>query len=309
MKVGFIGLGAMGRGIAANIRKADYPLVVHDLNAESADAVIKAGAVWASSPAEVAKSADVVFTSLPMPADVEAVAYGDKGLLSGLRKGAAWIDVSTNSLEVVKRLDAATTERGGHFMDAPLGGVPTNAAAGTLTIWVGGEQAQYEKHKPLLEAISDRTVYMGSAGAATITKLAQNMASCAINSVILEILTMGVKAGVELLPLWEGLRSGKLGQSRPFDNIAPRLLPGKFDPPSFQLRLVQKDINLALQLGRESNVPMRICNIVAQDIAEAMNRGWATRDAQSFLSIQPERAGLPPFEVPMDQIQAVLDRS
>jgi len=120
---------------------------------------------------------------------------------------------------------------------------------------------------------------------------------------------MGVKAGLEPLPLWEAIRTGSAGRIRSFDGVGRRFLQGHLDPPNFQLRLIQKDVLLALQLARETNVPMRLCNLVAQEIAEAMNRGWSGRDSQSVLLLQQERAGIAPFAVPDEQIKAVIERS
>jgi 3-hydroxyisobutyrate dehydrogenase len=120
---------------------------------------------------------------------------------------------------------------------------------------------------------------------------------------------MGVKAGLEPLPLWEAIRTGSAGRMRCFDGVARRFLLGRLDPPNFQLRLIQKDVLLALQLARESSVPMRLCNLVAQDIAEAMNRGWSGRDSQSFLLLQQERAGIPPIALSEEQIKGVMERS
>jgi 3-hydroxyisobutyrate dehydrogenase len=161
----------------------------------------------------------------------------------------------------------------------------------------------------VLDAMSDQARYIGPTGAGSIAKLVHNVASTAINAVVAEALTMGVKAGLEPLALWEAIRTGSAGRMRSFDGVGRRFLLGRLDPPNFQLRLIQKDVLLALQLGRETSVPMRLCNLVAQDITEAMNRGWSGRDSQSFLLLQQERAGIPPIAVSEDQIKGVMERS
>jgi 3-hydroxyisobutyrate dehydrogenase len=135
------------------------------------------------------------------------------------------------------------------------------------------------------------------------------MASTAINAVMAETITMGVKAGLDPLPLWEAIRTGAAGRMRSFDNVSRRFLQGRLDPPSFALRLVHKDVTLALQLAREVSVPMRLCNMVAQDITEAINRGWGGRDSQSFLVLQQERAGVPPFAATEDEINTIVART
>jgi 3-hydroxyisobutyrate dehydrogenase len=145
MLVGFIGLGTMGGKMAANLQKAGYKLVVHDLTRQAASHHLNAGAVWADSPRALAAQCAVMFTSLPEPADVEAIALAEDGLLAGMRKSAAWFDLSTNSPSVVKRLSAAFAEKGAHMLDAPVSGGPAGAASGKLAIWVGGEKAAFDQ--------------------------------------------------------------------------------------------------------------------------------------------------------------------
>ncbi len=235
MRVGFIGLGTMGGKMAASLQRAGVSLVVHDARREAAAAHLEAGAQWADTPREVAQASDVVFTSLPAPADVEAVASGDDGLLAGMRAGAAYFDLSTNSPSVVRRIHAAFAQKGVHMLDAPVSGGPRGAATGKLAIWVGGEETIFERHKPLLDAIGDQARYVGPIGAATVAKLVHNCAGYAINRALSEVFTMGVKAGVEPLALWEAVRQGALGRARTFDSLAGHFLPGTFDPPDFAL--------------------------------------------------------------------------
>lgn len=309
MKIGFIGLGMMGRGMAANLQKAGYALVVHDLTRQAASHHLANGATWAPTPHAVAEACDLVFTSLPTPADVEEVGLGAQGLAAGFRAGAAWFDLSTNAVDVVRRLNATFAAKGVDFLDAPVSGGPAGATSGKLAILVGGDKAVFDRHKAVLDAMSDQARYIGPAGAGSIAKLVHNMASTAINAVVTEALTMGVKAGLDPLPLWETIRTCSAGRIRSFDGVGRRFLQGRFDPPNFQLRLIQKDVLLALQVGREMNVPMRLCTLVAQDIAEAMNRGWSGRDSQSFLLLQQERAGIPPIALSEEQVKSVMERS
>jgi 3-hydroxyisobutyrate dehydrogenase len=309
MKIGFIGLGQMGRGIASNLQKAGRALVVHDMTRQAASHHLAAGATWAATPRELAEQCDLIFTSLPTPADVEAVCNGRDGLAAGFRKGAAWFDLTTNAVDVVRRLHAELEPKGVHFLDAPVSGGPIGAASGKLAILVGGNKATFDKYKSVLDDCSDAPRYVGPIGAGSIAKLTHNMASTAINAVMAEVMTMGVKAGLEPLPLWEAIRTGAAGRMRSFDNIANRFMPGTLDPPSFALRLVHKDLSLAMKLARDNNVPMRLCHLVLEDVTEALNRGWGGRDSQSFLVLQQERAGVAPFAVPVDQIKAVKDRT
>ncbi|MCS5498310.1 NAD(P)-dependent oxidoreductase [Cnuibacter physcomitrellae] len=309
MKVGFIGLGTMGRGMAGRLQAAGHDMVVTDLHAAAAETFLAAGAGWRDSPREVAEASDVVFTSLPTPADVLAVASGPDGLLAGFASGAAWFDLSTSSLAAIRTLHADCADKGVAFLDAPVSGGPHGAASGALSIWVGGDPDVFEAHLPVLSAMSDRPQRIGDVGAGTVAKLVHNMASSAINQVVAEVMTMGVKAGLEPLALYEAMRTGAVGRMRSFDGISKRFLQGRLDPPSFQLRLAHKDARLAVELARELEVPTRLCDLVYDEITEAMNRGWGGRDAQSALLLQQERAGVDPFDADADDVDAVVSRT
>ena len=308
MRIGFIGLGMMGKGMAANLQKGGHELVVNDLTRQAASQHLENGAIWAESPAAVARQCDIVFTSLPTPADVEAVGFGADGLASGFRAGSAWFDLSTNAVDVVRRLHAKLAEQDVAFLDAPVSGGPSGANSGRLAIWVGGDKALFEKYQAALDAMGDQARYIGPIGAGTIAKLVHNCAGAAINAALAEVFTMGVKAGVDPLPLWEAIRQGATGRQRTFDRLGGQFLQGRYDPPDFALRLLHKDVSLACQLGREVSVPMRLCNMALQEMTEALNRGWAGRDSRSFMLLQQERAGIAPLAVPADQIKAVMDK-
>ena len=308
MKIGFIGLGTMGRSMASRLQGAGHALVVNDLARQAASVHLENGASWAATPRAVAEACDVVFTSLPTPADVEAVGTGEQGLAAGFRKGAAWIDLSTNAVDVVRRLHARLAEKGVHFLDAPVAGGPSGAASGKLAIWVGGDKAVFDRYKPPLDAMGDHVRHIGAIGTGTITKLVHNCGTAAISAALAEVFTMGVKAGVDPLTLWEALREGSTGRQRTFEMMGKRFLPGISEPPNFQLKLLQKDVMLAVQLGREISVPMRLCSLTLQELTEAMNRGWGDRDSMAYMLLQQERAGIPPIAVPQEQIKAVVDR-
>jgi 3-hydroxyisobutyrate dehydrogenase-like beta-hydroxyacid dehydrogenase len=307
MQVGFIGLGTMGGKMAANLQKAGYTLVVHDVRRESAAAHLAAGAVWADSPRQVAQSCEVIFTSLPGPADVEQVALGEDGVLAGMRPDGAYFDLSTNSPSVVRRISAAFGERRAYMLDAPVSGGPRGAASGRLAIWVGGERTIFDQYKPVLDAIGDQARYVGPIGAATVAKLVHNCAGYMIQRSLSEVFTMGVKAGVEPLALWEAVRQGALGRARTFDGLAAHFLPNVYDPPDFALRLAHKDVTLATELGRELDVPMAMANLALNELTEALNRGWSERDSRVAMLLQEERSGVQ-IAVEQSRIREVLDR-
>jgi 3-hydroxyisobutyrate dehydrogenase-like beta-hydroxyacid dehydrogenase len=307
--IGFIGLGQMGHGIAANLVRSGATVKVNDLRPEMAVDLIEAGAVWAATPADAAADSDVLFTSLPTPAIVDAVAHGSHGVAAELKSGAAWFDLSTNALDVVRALHAELSERGVDFFDAPVSGGPAGAASGKLAIWVGGDAAAYERLLPVLQQISDQPRLIGDIGAGTTAKLLHNVVSAAIHAVTAEVLSVGIKAGIEPASLFETLRSGAAGRRRSFDALMPRFLTGTFEPASFQLQLAHKDIGLARRLAQDVGVPTRICDLVFNEVAEAMNRGWAERDSQSFLLLQQERAGIDPIAVSEDEVEAIRERT
>jgi 3-hydroxyisobutyrate dehydrogenase-like beta-hydroxyacid dehydrogenase len=307
MKVGFIGLGTMGDSMASNIHEAGYELVVHDIRRDAATPHLAAGAAWADTPRKVAEAADVVFTSLPGPAEVETVALGDNGLLAGMSAGKAYFDLSTNSPGLVRRLHTVFAARGIHLLDAPVSGGPRGARTRKLAIWVGGDEAVFLGHKPVLDAMGDQVIRVGPIGAGSIAKLVHNCAGYAVQCVLAEVFTLGVKAGVEPLALWQAVRQGANGRQRLFDRLADQFLRGQYDPPSFALRLAHKDVSVATALGREHHVPMRMANLALEELTEALNRGWGDRDSRVAMLLQEERAGV---QVRIDEarLREALDR-
>jgi 3-hydroxyisobutyrate dehydrogenase-like beta-hydroxyacid dehydrogenase len=307
MKVGFIGLGTMGASMAANLQKAGHELVVHDIHRAAAERHLAAGAVWADTPKALAEQSEVIFTSLPGPPEVEAVALGPNGLLAGMRDGTAYFDLSTNSPTLVRELNRRFGEKHVYMLDAPVSGGPRGAASGRLALWVGGDEQIFNRHKKVLDAIGDQARYIGPIGAGSVAKLVHNCAGYAVQCVMAEVFTMGVKAGVEPLALWEAVRQGAGGRRRTFDGLVDQFLPNKYDPPAFALRLAHKDVTLATQLGRELKVPMHMANLALDELTAALNRGWENRDSRVAMLLQQERAGVK-IEVPEADLKAAIER-
>lgn len=306
MNVGFIGLGTMGRHMARHLQEAGHRLTCHDTRREAADPFVEAGARWAASPAEVGAASEVVFTSLPGPVEVEAVATGYDGLAETMAAGSAWFDLTTNSPTVVRRLHAQLGSQDIQLLDAPVSGGPGGARSGRLAVWVGGDEATFERFRPVLEAFSDQPAYVGPIGAGSVAKLVHNCAGYVLQTALAEVFTMGAKAGVEPAALWRVVRHGATGRRRTFDGLGDQFLPGRYDPPAFALRLAHKDVTLATALGREVGVPMRLANLTLEEMTEAMNRGWADRDSRVAMVLQQERAGVD-ISVADEVIAAVLD--
>jgi 3-hydroxyisobutyrate dehydrogenase len=267
-------------------------LIVHDLHRQSASHHLQAGAEWADTPRALAEKCDVIFTSLPEPADVERVALGADGLIEGMRKGAAFFDMSTNSPTVVKKIHDVFAAKGAHMLDAPVSGGPSGAASRKMAIWIGGDKASFDRHKAVLDAMGDRPSYIGPIGSATVAKLVHNMSSYAVTCALAETFTLGAKAGMDPVALYEAVRQGVSGRRLTFDGLLEQFLPGRYDPPNFALKLATKDVALATALGRELGVPMRICNLTHAEMTEACNRGWEGRDSRVVMLLQEERTGV-----------------
>jgi 3-hydroxyisobutyrate dehydrogenase-like beta-hydroxyacid dehydrogenase len=292
MNIGFIGLGTMGGGIAANILKAGYPLTVYDVRKEMAQPLVAAGAKAADSPAVIARSSDIIFTSLPGPVEVEAVAVGKDGLIEGIKKGAIYIDLSSNSPTVMRRIYDRFKEKGASVMDIPVSGGPAGAKSGKLLLMVGGDEDIFQKVLPLLKSFGDRINYTGGIGCGTICKLMHNCIGYATQTIVAECMTAGIKAGVDPLVLWKIQRDGGNGSGVLYHRLMPDvILRGKYEPPHFALKLAFKDVNLATTLGREFQVPMPMANLTLQEMMSALNRGWGDKDSRSPIMLQEERAG------------------
>ena len=297
MKIAFIGLGAMGGPMAANLQSAGHELRVHDLRR------VEGFGNWCGSAAEAAQGCEVVFTSLPGPAEVEAVGRSLKGAMA---RGSAWFDLSTNSPRRIRALHDELKKQQVDLLDAPVSGGPKGAKSGKLAIWVGGDRAVYERNLPVLRAIGDQPLYVGPIGAGTVAKLAHNCASFSVQAALAEIFTLGVKGGVEPLALFRALRQGATGRKRTFDRLAEHFLPGRYDPPDFTVKLAHKDVALAMELAQDCGVPMKVGRIALDELAQAMARGWAERDCRVAMTLQEERAGVS-VRVPADDLSRLLD--
>ncbi len=305
MKLGFIGLGTMGRHMARHLVQAGHEVTVHDLRREAAAEHVAAGATWSDTVAGVAVGAAAVFSSLPGPREVSAIAHGPHGLLGAMPAGSAWFDLSTNSPTLLRELHAEFAEVGVYVFDAPVSGGPRGAANRKLAIWLGGDAEVYARFEPVLLDFSDQPVRVGDIGAGSVAKLAHNCAGYVLQTALAEVMTMGVKAGVDPLELFKAIRQGALGRRRTFDGLVDQFLPGEYEPANFALRLAHKDVSLACALGREQGVPMRLANLTLEEMTEALGRGWGNLDSRSPMRLQQERAGLD-IRVGRGEIRAAL---
>jgi len=291
MKIGFIGTGNMGNPMAANLIKAGHQLTVHDLRREAATNLLEMGANWADSPREVVPGNEAVFTSLPVPRDVEAVVLGENGILESASSGSVFFDLSTNSPTMVRQLHQSCAAKGVTLLDSPVSGGVYGAAAGTLAVMVGGDKATFDRFKPTLEAIGTHVVYCGDIGNGSVCKICNNLMSMGTGVLLAEALTLGVKAGVDLEILADVINNSSGGSKRLLEKFPRYLFKGNFEP-GFATALAAKDVRLATDLGREYGIPMELSNMVDQRHVEAMFRGWGPEDSDAVAKIQEEKSGV-----------------
>lgn len=263
MNVGFIGLGHMGGPMSRNVLAAGHDLVVHDIRREAAADLEAAGAAWAATPRDTAAGREVVITSLPAPAHVEQVLLGPDGLLSGLEPGSVWIDMSTSVPAVASRVRALAPDV--VVLDAPVAGMTTGAKAGTLQIFVGGEEAAFRRVRPLLEAMGDpeRILHVGGPGAGYTVKLMLNLLWFAHLVATAEVLTIGTQAGVDLAILRRCLLASQAASCFLERDVLSVLERGDYDD-SFALALACKDLGLAVDLAGAVGVPVELSAVVEQ---------------------------------------------
>jgi 3-hydroxyisobutyrate dehydrogenase len=291
MNIGFIGTGNMGNPMASNLVKAGHRLTVHDLKREAAANLLEMGASWVDTPREAVVGNEVVFTSLPIPRDVEAVVLGKNGILEAATPGSLYVDLSTNSPTVIRRIHQVCREKGVIVMDAPVSGGVYGAAARTLAVMVGGDEAVFSQIKPLLDAIGSHVVYCGPIGSGLVCKICNNLISMGTGVLLAEALTLGVKAGVDLGILADVIANSS-GSCRRITEKFPRyLFKGNFEP-GFATNLAAKDVRLATDLGRELGIPMEVANIIDQKHVEALFRGFGPQDSDAVAKLQEERAGV-----------------
>ena len=290
MKVGFIGVGYMGRHMARNLAKGGHDLTLFDISKEAAEELLSMGATWAGSPAVVADASEVVFTSLPRPRDVEEVATGEGGVLSGASSGTVYFDLSTTDPDTIHRIAEVARPRGVSVLDAPVSGGTTGAENATLCVMVGGDRSAYDRYKPVLDLIGDKVMFCGELGSGAVCKIVNNLIGLSVGVILSEAFTLGVKAGVSPEVLFEAV-SGSSGNTQSMQGFPNGLFKGNFEP-GFQLDLAAKDVGLATEMGRSLRVPMEISNLVQQRYIDGQNRGWGRTASGSVARIQEERAGV-----------------
>ena len=282
MKIGYIGLGSLGRHLAASLLRAGFPVTVYDVDKSCAIELVEAGATCVDSAEETARASDTVITCLPSPEIVAETVAGEHGILKGLAAGGTWIDMSTTDLHELQRLAALAAEQGVSTLEAPVTGGVHRAAAGMITVLVGGDEAVFEKHRPLFEAMGGRVFYIGKLGQASVIKVITNMLAFIHLVADGEALMLAKRGGVDLKLAWDVIEASS-GNSFCHETEGQLILNGSYNI-NFTMDLARKDLYFAHQMGREFGVPLELGGLTEQIFARA--RAAYGGDAQSPMVVK-----------------------
>lgn len=252
-KIGFIGLGIMGKPMALNLIKAGYSLVVSDQN-KAAGELVEAGAESLAGNKAIAEQCDIIITMLPDSPEVEAVVLGEGGVIEGIKEGSLFIDMSTIAPSTAKKVYEKMQEKGVEALDAPVSGGQVGAESGSVSFMVGGSEKAFQRARLLFEVMGKNIVRIGEAGAGQITKACNQIIVGMTIQAVAEAFTLAKKAGLDLKKMREALLGG-FAQSRILDLHGERIIEQNFQP-GFKIKLHRKDMNIALQAGKEFSVPL-----------------------------------------------------
>ena len=290
MNVGFIGIGQMGKHMAKHILDSGYSLIVHDLKKEAANNLLEKGAIWGEIPKEIAESCQVVISSLPTPQDVEQVVYGENGLNSGWKDGDIYIDMSTNSPLTIRRIAEDAKSMGVAVLDAPVSGGTRGAEMGTLAIMVGGDLSSLEKVRNILETMGQKIFHLGNVGCGNVAKLVNNMIALTCSSISAEGFVLGVKSGIDPKVLFD-IITISTGNNWALQQYPQGVLQGDF-APMYRLSLGRKDARLALELGKDYDVPLPVGAAMEQKLIEAEAAGLGDKHVDATILRLEELVGI-----------------
>jgi 2-hydroxy-3-oxopropionate reductase len=283
LKVGYIGLGLMGKPIAKNILKAGFPLVVHNRSREKVKELVQEGAVEAFSPAEVASQVDIVFTNLPDSPDVEKIVFGEDGIIFGGKPGLIFVDNSTIKPAVARMIAISLVEKGILALDAPVSGGDIGAINGTLTIMVGGPSEALEKVRPIFEVMGKTITHIGDAGSGQIAKAANQIMVAAQMVAMGELLIFAQKSGANPVKVVEAIRGGA-AQCWTLDVKPPRLFNGN-RLPGFKASMQSKDLNIVMETAKEYGIPLPSCAIDQQLYQSMLQNNLGNLDNSAIISV------------------------
>lgn len=289
-RIGFIGLGLMGKPMARNLLTAGYPLVVFNRSRAAMEELAAAGAGLAESPQAVAQQSDVVITCVSDSPDVEAVVLGSAGVIEGARAGMLYVDMSTIAPATARKVYDALKAKGVDALDAPVSGGDIGAQQGTLSIMVGGDESAFQRSLPILQVMGKNIVYIGAAGAGQVTKACNQIVVAMTVQAVAEALTLAKKSGVDAAKVRDALLGG-FAQSRVLEVHGERMLAGSFQP-GFKLNLHRKDMNIVLQTGRELNLPLLGAAQVTTLMDALLAQGKGELDNAAIVTLYETLSGL-----------------
>ena len=290
LKVGYIGLGLMGKSIARNILKAGFPIVIHNRSRAAVDELVAEGATAASSPSEVASQADVVFTNLPDSPDVEKVVLGEKGIIAGAHHGLVYVDNSTIKPASARRIAEKLKEKNVSALDAPVSGGDIGARNGTLTIMVGGETSALERVMPVLLAMGKTVTHVGDAGAGQVAKAANQIMVAAQMVAMGELLVFAKKAGVDPRKVVDAIKGGA-AQCWTLDVKPPRLFDGNRNP-GFKSRMQLKDLRIVMETAKEYDIPISSTIENTKLFQQMIDDGMGELDNSAVVGVIEKLAGV-----------------
>ena len=290
LRVGYIGLGLMGKSIARNILAAGFPLVVHNRSRGAVTELVEAGAQAAHSPQQVASQVDVVFTNLPDSPDVEQVALGENGILAGAHPGLIWVDNSTIKPATARHIATQLAEKGVLSLDAPVSGGDIGARQGTLAIMVGGPAEALEQVYPVLQAMGKTITHVGDAGAGQIAKAANQIMVAAQMVAMAELLIFARKCGADPEKVVAAIKGGA-AQCWTLDVKPPRLFAGN-RAPGFKAHMQAKDLNIVLETARQYGIPLPSAAVDAQLYNSMLQIGMGELDNSAVLGIIERLSGI-----------------
>lgn len=282
-RIGFIGLGIMGKPMAGHLIDAGYELVVHNRNRDAVDELVGKGAAEAHSGKEVAEHSDIVITMLPDSPDVESVALGEGGIIEGAHEGLIFVDMSTIAPSVTTQVGEALAKKGVQSLDAPVSGGDIGAQNATLSIMVGGDEDTFNTVKPLFDVMGQSAILCGPLGAGQTVKACNQILVAVTIAGVSEALTMGTKAGVDPIKIVQVL-SGGLARCGVLENRGERMVNGDFDP-GFRIRLHYKDLNIIQKTSNDFGVPLPVTSEVFELFKTAMVKGRGELDHSGLLTI------------------------
>ena len=288
-KVGFVGLGIMGTSMARNLIEGGHELVIHNRTRAKAKKLAKLGAEVATSPREVAGRSDAIITMLPGPPEVEEVLAGENGLLEGVRDGSLIVDMSTSSPLLAQELSRTANTRGVGMLDAPVSGGDIGAIEGTLSIMVGGEKEDFERARPLFEAMGKTIVHVGAAGAGQTVKGCNQIVVALVIEAVSEALVLGSKAGVKPEKVMEVL-SGGLAANKVMEVKGEKFLSHDFAAGG-KVEYHRKDLGIALAVGREYGVALPVTALVDQLFGTLVAQGKGGWDHSALITLIEEWSG------------------